>query len=108
MATSKETTLSLHKDVTYGTEDKTAFVVPATGVFYVTDIEGEGAFDLNCYVSIAFDGVIFWHTKGSSSSKKLFSFTGDGVKKVELILSAVDLPSGSAIIGGACIVREKT
>ena len=108
MAGTTDAELCLHKDIAAGNEDKTKSNVPPTGEFWVTDVSGESSFDLNCYVAIAFDGVIFWHTKGSSKADNAFTFTGDGVKKVELILSAVDLPTGSAILGGRCIVRYKT
>jgi hypothetical protein len=103
-----EVELELHKDITAGNDDKTENTAPPTGEFYVTNVHGEGAFDLNCYVGFSFDGVLFWHTKGSSHTDKQYKFTGNGTKKVELILSAVDLGSGSAVLGGGCIVRYKT
>lgn len=103
-----EIELELHKDITNGTEDITQNTIPPTGEFYITDIYGEAAIDLNCYVAIKFDGVLIWHTKGSSSSDKQRKFTGDGVKKVELVLSAVDLTTGSVLLGGGCKVRYKT
>jgi len=100
-----EIELEVHKDVTYDTEDKTETTTPPTGEFYIVECFGEGAFDLNCYVAIHFDGALVWHTKGSSQSNKQYKFTGDGTKKVEVVLSAKDLGSGSALLGGGCKVR---
>jgi hypothetical protein len=102
------TTLELYKDVTAGTDDKTQFHVPATGEFSIVCIEGEAAFDINCAVAVMFDGAIVWVTKGSSTMDRPKRFTGDGVKKVELVLDANDLPSGSVFLGGYVLIEQET
>ena len=100
------TELELFKDVTYGTTDATQFVIPASGIFKILCIEGEAAFDINCAVEVKFDGNLIWMTKGSSRMDRPKEFTGDGVKKVELVLDATDLPSGSAYLGGYVKIEQ--
>jgi len=102
-----KTELELFKDVTYGTTDVTQYHVPATGDFQIVCIEGEAAFDLNCAVTVKFNGVLVWTTKGSSRMDRPKTFTGDGVKKVELILDATDLTSGSVLLGGYVLIHQE-
>jgi len=103
-----KTTLEIYKDVTAGTTDATQNVVPAAGLFRITVMEGEAACDINCAVIVKFDGAPIWLTKGSSKRTEPLELTGDGVKKVELILDATDLPSGSVFLGGLVKVEQVT
>ena len=102
------TELELYKDITNGTTDATQFFVPAVGEFTITLIEAEAAFDINCKVEVKFDGALVWMTKGSSRMDRAKRFTGDAVKKVELILDAVDLPSGTVTLGGFVLIEQET
>lgn len=101
----KITELELYKDVMAGTEDATQEYAPA-GEFSIEHIDGEAAFDINCAVSVWFDGAVVWLTKGSSEMNRQKMFTGDGVKKVILKLDANDLPSGSVYLGGYVRIQE--
>ena len=107
MSALKRTELELFKDVAAATSDATQFYVPPVGEFKIECIEAEAAFDMNCAVEVKFDGVIVWMTKGSSRMDRHKSFVGDGVKKVELVLDAVDLPSGSIYLGGFVLITEE-
>ncbi len=100
------TELELYKDVTAGTEDKTQFHVPVSGDFLITKIESQGAFDINCAVEVLFDGQLVWFSKGVSTLDRTKEFVGDGVKKVELVLNALDLPSGSVFLGGYVMIEQ--
>ena len=103
-----KTELEIYKDITAGTEDKTESFTPATGDFTIMCIEAQAAFDINCAVEIKFDGVIVWMTKGTSRMERPKTFTGDGVKKVEIVLDALDLPSGSVYLGGYVLIHQET
>jgi len=98
--------LELFKDVTAGTSDSTQNYVPASGAFLIEYIEGEGAFDMNSAVVVKFDSTIVWMTKGSSKRTEPIELTGDGVKKVELVLDATDLPVGSVLLGGLVKIKQ--
>ena len=100
------TELELFKDTAAGTTDATQFVIPASGVFKILCIEGEAAFNVNCAVEVKFDGNIIWMTKGSSRMDRPKEFTGDGVKKVELVLDATDLITGSVYLGGYVKIEQ--
>lgn len=102
------TTLELYKDITSGTSDSTKFHVPAVGDFTIVSVTGEAAFDLNCAVRVTFGGDTVWFTKGSSKHNDSIELVGDNVKKVELILDAVDLPSGSVFLGGHIKIEQET
>jgi len=102
------TTLELYKDVTAGTDDKTKSHVPVTGDFSIVSVTGEAAFDINVAVRVDFDGSPVWVTKGSSKHADVIALVGDGVKKVELVLDANDLPSGSVFIGGHVKIEQET
>jgi len=102
------TTLELYKYVTYGTEDKTQTHTPVTGPFEIVLCEGEAAFDINVSVIVKFDGDPVWVTKGSSKRTEHIELTGDGTKKVELVLDANDLASGSVYIGGLVKIKQET
>ena len=99
------TELELFKDVTAGQTEVTDYA-PPTGEFLIVFIEAEGAYDLNCAIEVKFDSVLVWSSKGSSKMTRAKSFTGDGVKKVELILDATDLPTGSVFLGGYIKIEE--
>ena len=101
------TTLELYKDITSGTSDSSQFHVPVVGNFSIVSVEGEAAFDLNCAVRVVFDGTTVWFTKGSSKHNEPIELVGDNVKKVELILDAVDLPSGSVFLGGHIKIEQE-
>ena len=101
------TNLELYKDITSGTEDKSQSHVPDTGAFAITMICGEAAYDTNCAVVVKFDGNPVWLTKGSSKRDEPIELVGDGVKKVELVLDAVDLPSGSVYLGGLVKIEQE-
>lgn len=103
-----KTKLEIYKDITYGNTDATQNFTPATGVFSIMCIEGEAAFDLNCAVIVKFGGDLVWSTKGSSRMDRPKELTGDGVKKVELILDASDLTSGSVLLGGFVLIHQET
>lgn len=102
------TKLELYKDVSAGTEDKTQSHTPSTGPFRIVEIYGEGAFDMNVSVIVMFDGSAVWLTKGSSSRLEPIDLVGDGVKKVELVLDATDLSSGSVYIGGLVKIEQES
>jgi len=102
------TELELYKDITSGTADATQNFVLAVGEFSIVSIQGEAAFDLNCAITVKYDGALLWSTKGSSGHKDPIVLTGDGVKKVELILDATDLPSGSVLLGGHVRIEQET
>ncbi len=100
-------TLELFKDIDSGTEDKTESHTPATGPFTITFIEAQAAFDINVAVIVKFDGTPVWLTKGSSIRTKPIELVGDNTKKVELVLDANDLPSGSVYIGGHVKIEQE-
>jgi len=102
------TKLELYKDITAGTEDKTQSHTPASGAFRIVLCEGEAAADLNCAVIVKFDGSPVWLTKTSSSRTEPIELTGDATKKVELVLDANDLPSGSVLLGGLVKIEQET
>ena len=102
------TILELFKDVTAGTEDKTQSHTPAIGPFAITLMVGEAAFDTNVAVLVKFDGNPVWITKGSSRREEPIELVGDNVKKVELVLDANDLPSGSVYIGGMVKIEQES
>jgi len=102
----KRTTLSLHKNIIFGNIDDTQKYVPA-GDFALTQGHSFGAYDLNCLVKITFDGEILFHGKGGETLKHVVRRTGDGVKEVKLILDAMDLPSGSVVLGGFGEIEEE-
>ena len=102
------TKLELYKDITFNTEDKTQSHTPATGPFSIVLCEGEAAFDPNVAVVVKFDGTPVWLTKGSSKRTEPIVLTGNAVKKVELVLDANDLPSGSVFIGGLVKIEQET
>jgi len=103
-----KTTLELYKDITNGNDDKTQSHTPATGKFKIVLCEGEAAFDINVAVRVDFDGSPVWLTKGSSKRTEPIELTGDNSKKVELVLDANDLPSGSVFIGGLVKIEQET
>ena len=104
----KRTILELYKDVDSGADDKTQSYAPATGEFNIVIEEAEAAFDLNCAVKVMFNGTdIVYETKGSLGRNLTKTRTGDGVKKVELVLDANDLPSGSVLLGGKVVIVEE-
>lgn len=107
MSTRVVTKLELFKDVSSGTEDKTQSHTPATGPFHITLMEGEAAFDMNVAVIIKFDGDPVWLTKGSSRRIEHVELIGDNSKKVELVLDANDLGSGSVYIGGMVVIEQE-
>ena len=94
------TELEIYKDMAAGTSDATQFVIPAVGPFIITSIEGQAAFDMNSAVKVLFGGEVIWFTKGSSEMKRHKELIGDGAKKIELVLDALDLVSGSVYLGG--------
>lgn len=102
------TTLQLYKDVEFNTEDKTQSHTPATGPFEIVLCEGEAAFDVNVAVLVKFGGSPVWLTKGSSRRTEHIELIGDNSKKVELVLDANDLPSGSVFIGGLVKIKQET
>jgi hypothetical protein len=108
MSTKVETILEIYKDVTYNTEDKTQSHTPAVGPFTITMVCGEAAFDTNVAVILKFDGDPIWITKGSSLRTEPIELVGDNTKKVELVLDANDLPSGSVYIGGMAKIVQET
>lgn len=101
------TTLEIYKDVPGGTEDKTSSHTPETGPFRIVLACGEAAFDTNVAVIVKFDGSPVWLTKGSSFRTDPIELIGDAVKKVELVLDANDLPSGSVYIGGMVKIEQE-
>ena len=102
------TILEIYSDVQSGTENKTQFHVPSSGLFRIMLVEGEAAFDVNVAVIIKFDGVPVWLTKGSSKRTELIELEGDGVKKLEIVLDATDLSSGSVYIGAFVKIEQET
>jgi hypothetical protein len=100
------TQLELYKDMLAGTSDATQFVIPAVGPFKILAIEGQAAFDMNSAVKVAFGGVVVWFTKGSFLVSRHREFIGDGIKKVELILDATDVSSGSVWLGGFVSIEQ--
>jgi len=99
--------LELYKDITNGTSDATQNYTPPVGTFFITLIEGEAAFDINCAVEVLFDGSPVWLTKGSSKRTEPIELTGDNSKKVELVLDATDLTSGSVLLGGLVKIEHE-
>lgn len=104
----KTVVLELYKDVTAGTQDATENWTPASGTFTIKNAQGEGAFDINCAIEVLFGGELVWITKGSSNMSAAKEFTGDGVKQVELVLNATDLPTGSVFLGGRVEIEQVT
>ena len=100
------TELELFADIDAGDVDATQTHTPATGIFTIRCMEGEAAFDMNCAVQVKWDGTVIWMTKGSSKNNRHYEFTGDGTKKVELILNATDLGSGSVYLGGYVMIEQ--
>ncbi len=100
------TKLMLHKDITFDTKDETQEYTP-NGPFSLVKASVSAAYDLNCKVSILFDGNIMFHGKGGEVLLTPVSAVGDGVKKVVLSLDAVDLPSGTATLGGEAHFEEE-
>jgi len=101
------TRLMLHKDITSGTKDETQTYTP-TSTFTLTKGQVFGAYDLNCVVKVDFDGETIFHGKGGETLQTPIERTGDGVKVVKLILDCVDLPTGTAFIGGDVSFEEET
>ena len=102
----KRTELEAYADVENGTKDDSQSYAPA-GEFTINKMEAQGAFDLNCVVSVSFDGATIWESKGVSETERAKSFTGDGVKLVKLELDCVDLTDGSAKLGGYVLIMEE-
>ena len=92
------TKLMLHKNITNGTKDETQTHTPS-GEFSLVKAAAFGAYDLNCVVKVEFDGEIIFSGKGAEVLMGPLTRTGDGVKIVKLILDAVDLTSGSVVLG---------
>lgn len=105
MAVTK-TTLELYKNITAGSDDKTQSFTPSIGYFYIVLINAEAAFDMNVAVRVDFNGSPVWLTKGSSQYLEHIKLLGDGIKKIELVLDANDLPNGSVFIGGIVKIEQ--
>jgi len=100
------TELEKYVDMTFGNDDKTQSFTPPVGDFWILRIEGQAAFDANCKVKVLFDNAIIWGTNGSSEMNRAQKYTGDAVKKVELVLDATNMPSGSSLLGGYVRIRS--
>lgn len=102
-----KTRLHLHKDITSGTKDETKTYTPS-GEFTLKRGSVYGAYDLNCKVEVTFDGEILFHGKGGEILHDSVTRTGDGVKICKMSLNCIDLPSGSATLGGDMHFEEET
>ena len=92
------------KEVAASTEDDKSQVIPDGETWEIYEFEGSALFDPNCHVRLVWDyggggEELLYFTAGNIKTIINKQFTGDGVKKLSIVLIN---NSGSACVLGGC------